>query len=280
MKNQIQMIKEQEVLGKQFRVYGTFEEPLFLAKDVAEWIDYSKTSQGYYNVSKMLMTIDEDEKLTITNSNSGGSKLFLTEDGLYEVLMQSRKPIAKQFKKEVKFILKQIRQTGGYIPIQQEESDTDILAKALLIAQRTIESKNKLLQEKENTINHQNQTINIITTNNTTFDEFERVVNAHIKAIATIKNQKVNEVWNALYSYLYDAEGMSLPVRAKNKRKRLDDEYFEKTSKRYSETTLKQRVSILSTVKESEYETVLTVVKSFAVKSGVDVTKITELKAN
>ena len=280
MKNQVQMIKEQEVLGKQFRVYGTFEEPLFLAKDVAEWIDYSKTSQGYYNVSKMLMTIDEDEKLTITNSNSGGSKVFLTEDGLYEVLMQSRKPIAKQFKKEVKGILKRIRQTGGYIPIQQEESDADILAKALLIAQRTIESKNKLLQEKENTINHQNQTINIITTNNTTFDEFERVVNAHVKAIATIKNQKVNEVWNALYSYLYDAEGMSLPVRAKNKRKRLNDEYFEKTSKHYSETTLKQKVSILSTVKESEYETVLTVVKSFAVKSGVDVTKITELKAS
>lgn len=278
MKNQIQMIKEQEVLGKQFRVYGTFEEPLFLAKDVADWIEYSVA-----NVNKMLDKVDEEEKTTHTISMNGNyttQAWFLTEDGLYEVLMQSRKPIAKQFKKEVKGILKQIRQTGGYIPIQQEESDADILAKALLIAQRTIESKNKLLQEKENTINHQNQTINIITTNNTTFDEFERVVNAHVKAIATIKNQKVNEVWNALYSYLYDAEGMSLPVRAKNKRKRLDDEYFEKTSKRYSETTLKQKVSILSTVKESEYETVLTVVKSFAVKSGVDVTKITELKAS
>lgn len=271
------MIKEQEVLGKQFRVYGTFEEPLFLAKDVADWIEYDVNKVG-----QMLKTVDEDEKKTSPLHYSGQVRnmWFLTEDGLYEVLMQSRKPIAKQFKKEVKSILKQIRQTGGYIPIQQEESDTDILAKALLIAQRTIESKNKLLQEKENTINHQNQTINIITTNNTTFDEFERVVNAHVKAIATIKNQKVNEVWNALYSYLYDAEGMSLPVRAKNKRKRLDDEYFEKTSKRYSETTLKQKVSILSTVKESEYETVLTVVKSFAVKSGVDVTKITELKAS
>lgn len=62
---------------------------------MAEWIDYSKTSQGYYNVSKMLLTIDEDEKITITNSNSGGKKVYLTEDGLYEVLMQSRKPIAK-----------------------------------------------------------------------------------------------------------------------------------------------------------------------------------------
>lgn len=91
-------------MSRNFKVYGTPENPLFLAKDVAEWIDYSKTSQGYYNTSKMLMTIDEDEKLTITNSNSGGSKIFLTEDGLYEVLMQSRKPIAKAFKKEVKKI--------------------------------------------------------------------------------------------------------------------------------------------------------------------------------
>ena len=63
----------------------------------------------------MLMTIDEEEKHTITNSKGGGKKVFLTEDGLYEVLMQSRKPIAKAFKKEVKAILKQIRQTGGYI---------------------------------------------------------------------------------------------------------------------------------------------------------------------
>lgn len=54
------------------------------------------------------MTIDEDEKLTITNSNSGGSKIYLTEDGLYEVLMQSRKPIAKAFKKEYVFYIELI----------------------------------------------------------------------------------------------------------------------------------------------------------------------------
>ena len=40
---------------------------------------------------------------------------FLTEDGLYEVLMQSRKPIAKQFKKNVKEILKTLRKSGGYV---------------------------------------------------------------------------------------------------------------------------------------------------------------------
>lgn len=43
--NELKVLNEQEVLGKQFRVYGTAEEPLFLAKDVAEWIEHSKPSR-------------------------------------------------------------------------------------------------------------------------------------------------------------------------------------------------------------------------------------------
>lgn len=146
----LQVIKEQEVLGKQFRVYGDIENPLFLAKDVAEWIDYSIS-----NVGKMLDKVDEEEKTTRTISTNGNyttQAWFLTEDGLYEVLMQSRKPIAKQFKKEVKKILKQIRMTGGYIPVKEEETDAEIMAKALLIAQSTIENKNKRINELENTV--------------------------------------------------------------------------------------------------------------------------------
>lgn len=132
---ELQIIKEQEILGKQFKMYGTVQTPLFLAKDVAEWVDYSKTSQGYYNTSMMLSKIDEDEKIkmsfsTINNADSRKNNLstdvwMLTEQGLYEVLMQSRKPIAKEFKKEVKAILKQIRLTGGYVQTDREEEFID-----------------------------------------------------------------------------------------------------------------------------------------------------------
>lgn len=111
--NELKVLNEQEVLGKQFRIYGTAEEPLFLAKDVAEWIEYSVS-----NVSKMLAVVDDEEKTIRTIVTSGSNyqteAWFLTEDGLYEVLMQSRKPIAKQFKKEVKEILKTIRKHGIY----------------------------------------------------------------------------------------------------------------------------------------------------------------------
>ena len=71
---------------------------------------------------------------------------------MYEVLMQSRKPIAKQFKKEVKNILKQIRKTGGYIPVNEKDDDLTILAKAHLILERTIQEKNAIIEEKSNAL--------------------------------------------------------------------------------------------------------------------------------
>ena len=108
---ELKVIDERVVFEKNFRVYGDFENPLFLAKDVAEWIDYDKEKVG-----QMLNTVDIDEKITSPIHYSGQVRnmWFLTEDGLYEVLMLSRKPIAKKWKKKVKEILKEIRKTGSY----------------------------------------------------------------------------------------------------------------------------------------------------------------------
>lgn len=114
--NEIKVIRCQEVLGKDFKVYGDIDEPLFLAKDVANMIEHS-------DVSKMVKAVDEDEKVKNSILTLGGEQeaWFLTEAGLYEILFQSRKPIAKAFKKEVKAILKELRKTGVVIT----ESATD-----------------------------------------------------------------------------------------------------------------------------------------------------------
>jgi prophage antirepressor-like protein len=137
--NSIQVLSETELLGHKFTVYGTAENPLFLAKEVAECIDYAKRSNGSYNTTMMLQSVDEEEKVANIVDTLGGNQevWFLTEDGLYEVLMQSRKPIAKEFKKGVKEILKSIRKTGGYIATTEEESPEEIMARALTIAQAT-----------------------------------------------------------------------------------------------------------------------------------------------
>lgn len=134
----VEVINEQEVLGKNFRMYGTVDSPLFLAKDVAEWIDYAKRSNGTYDTSKMLKNVDEEEKVANIVRTPGGPQemWFLTEDGLYEVLMQSRKPIAKAFKKQVKAILKEIRKTGQYIAKPMSELEILNRATAVMMEQQ------------------------------------------------------------------------------------------------------------------------------------------------
>ena len=103
---------EVTLMGKTFNVYGTMEEPLFRAKDVADWIEHSK-------VSMMVESVDEDEKVkgicevnnvyTTSKARDTQEMWFLTENGVYEVLMLSRKPVAKDFKKEVKKMLHALR---------------------------------------------------------------------------------------------------------------------------------------------------------------------------
>lgn len=136
------VIQETEILGKRIVMYGSIENPLFLANDVAKWIQHSQ-------VSKMVKSIDGDEKLMGTLFLSGQDRdvWFLTEDGLYEVCMQSRKPIAKQMKKEIKTYLKQIRKTGGYIPVTTHDDDLTIMARAHQILERTIAQKDQIIQQ-------------------------------------------------------------------------------------------------------------------------------------
>jgi len=114
-KNVLEVVAEVEILGKKIEMYGSIENPLFLVIDVANWIEHTHTT-------KMISSVEEDEKLngTIVHSGQKRDVLFLTEDGLYEACMNSRKPIAKQMKKEIKAYLKQIRLTGGAVETNRE----------------------------------------------------------------------------------------------------------------------------------------------------------------
>ena len=154
MAKQTEVLKTTELLGQQFTVYGSIQEPLFVASDVATMINHPNTSE-------LVKLVDDDEKLTSTILRAGQNRdvWMLTENGLYEVLMQSRKPIAKQFKKGVKQILHEIRTTGGYIATTSTMTDTEIMAKAILLANNTIEQRNARIKELEDTNEKQTNTI-------------------------------------------------------------------------------------------------------------------------
>lgn len=155
--NEMQVLQKTTLLGKELTVYGNAENPLFLAKDVAEWIEFDINQVG-----KMLQTVDDDEKLTVTLLRSGQNRQvwMLTENGLYEVLMQSRKPIAKQFKKGVKAILKEIRTKGGYMAVKSDDTPEEIMAKAILLANSTIERQKErisVLETEKSLVEEQNR---------------------------------------------------------------------------------------------------------------------------
>lgn len=119
------------VLNTQFNMYGTSDDPLFLAIEVAELIEYSEDKVG-----QMLENVDDDEKLTDTIYRAGQKRemWFLTENGLYELLMQSRKPKAKRFKAEIKKLLNQIRRgTLRYTRVASDRENTLMIENAHLI---------------------------------------------------------------------------------------------------------------------------------------------------
>ncbi|KST82644.1 phage antirepressor [Lactococcus lactis] len=127
----------QNIDGFNAKIYGTAENPLFLAKDIAELIEHSRASE-------MLKTVDDDEKLMqpILASGQNRNMWFLTEDGLYEVLMSSKKPQAKVFKKKVKEILKTIRKHGAYMT-------NEVIEKTLTSPDFIIQLATKLKDEQE-----------------------------------------------------------------------------------------------------------------------------------
>ncbi len=217
MAAQIQVLKQTELLGHQFTVYGTAENPMFLAREIAECIDYDKTS-----LNKLVASVDDDEKGRNIIPTPGGNQQvwFLTEGGLYEVLMQSRKPIAKQFKKGVKQILHEVRTTGGYISTKQEDTPEEIMARALTIAQATLAKREErlkqleaenaqkqiIIERKDEEISIKDDTIKVLAPKGKCYDEImssEGLVTTNMIAaflgVSAIKQNKLLCEWGVQY---------------------------------------------------------------------------------
>ena len=152
--------------GYELSVYGTIENPLFVAGEVAKMIDYGKNGSTSYAVNAMVRTVDREEKkvrLIISPDGNTLSTTLLTEDGFYEVLLMSRKPVAKELKKKVKEVLKALRIKGryeveGHPALESKTSQAEIdksRARALelekeaeVIRERTMEMKERIEYHK------------------------------------------------------------------------------------------------------------------------------------
>lgn len=124
-------------------------EPWFVLKDCMSILDLG-------NPTETVKMFDKDEFSTTEVIDSIGRRqqtYIISEPGLYRLVMKSRKPEAKEFQRWVTHeVLPQIRRTGGYIPTSESDSDEDIMARAVLVAQKTIKQKNQQIAEQQTRI--------------------------------------------------------------------------------------------------------------------------------
>lgn len=127
------------------RTAGSAEQPLFCLADVCKALDLQP--------SAVMRRLDDGVISSNPISDSLGRQQianFVNEDGLYDVILDSRKPEAKVFRKWVTSeVLPTIRRTGGYIATNGTMSDAEIMAKAVLVAQSTIEARNTRIKQLE-----------------------------------------------------------------------------------------------------------------------------------
>ena len=151
MNNEIQPF---EFEGNKVRALADGDEVMFVASDIAKIL-------GYRDAANLARNLDDDERGIHEVSTPSGMQnmTVLTESGLYRSILNREiayvkepeaQAVVKRFQRWVTHeVLPQIRKTGGYIPAGDADSDEDIMARAVLVAQKTIERKNQQLQAKD-----------------------------------------------------------------------------------------------------------------------------------
>ena len=140
------MIFKNEEFGE-IRSIEIKNEPYFIGKEIAEVL-------GYSNPLKAIREhVDEEDKGVNEMVTPGGKQnmILINESGLYSLIMSSKLPNAKRFKRWVTSeVLPSIRKTGGYIAGEENMTEDELVLKAMTVLNAKVENlkqKNKQLQE-------------------------------------------------------------------------------------------------------------------------------------
>ena len=140
MDNSIQIFNSPQF--GEIRTAGTSDNPMFCLSDLCRALGLSAKGVN--------QRLDKEVISNYPLETAGGVQqaLFVNEDGLYDVILESRKPEAKKFRKWVTSeVLPSIRKTGGFIAAGVEDTDEEIMARALLVADATIKRKDERIAQ-------------------------------------------------------------------------------------------------------------------------------------
>ena len=137
--NEIQIFKNQE-FGAIRTMSNEQGDVMFCAKDVAEALGYNNTMKAVRD------HVDEEDKLRerIVLSGQNRQAIFINESGLYALILSSKLDSAKRFKHWVTSeVLPAIRKQGGYMVARPDETDEQVLARALQIMQAAVQHRDE-----------------------------------------------------------------------------------------------------------------------------------------
>lgn len=138
--NELQIFNNAEF--GQIRTVTKDNEPWFVASDICKALELS-------NPTMATQRLDEDERSKF-NLGRQGEAVIVNEFGLYNLVLASRKQGAKEFKRWITHeVIPSIRKSGGYIAGQEQMSDAELMAKALLVAQKQIEQRNAIIEQQK-----------------------------------------------------------------------------------------------------------------------------------
>lgn len=145
MNNTMVKVFENEQFG-QMRTTVRDDTIWFVGKDVARALGYEKPTDA------VRKKVDEDDRgVSKIETPSGTQEMtIINESGLYSLVLSSKLPTAKAFKRWITSeVIPSIRKTGGYIMGQEEMSDIELLSRAVLVAQNQIAQRDSRIAEME-----------------------------------------------------------------------------------------------------------------------------------
>lgn len=272
MKNELTIFEgiELEVLTKEDVNVEFNGECLFNGKQVTAILGYKNCNReidAYCDEDCIeLITKDKLNTEIVLSLGQRGTK-FINEDGVMDLIYNSKLPKAKEFKKKVREIVKSVQATGKYDSIEEQiktiQDETERNLKLTIYQYQNIVKINPndilsamCLSQKQNELNTYLQQKEIDKLKSTIDDVNKKLDNVciigdrkqftnEVKSVARATGKEIADIYSLTYKQLLNDYGIDLKTRCENKKKKLQDERLNQGKKPLSPSTLKQKVNNL-----------------------------------
>ena len=270
---------ELEVLTKEDVNIDFNGECLFNGKQVTTILGYSKENYA----RDINRHCDEDcielitkDKLTSKMELTLGQRgtYFINEDGVMDLIYNSKLPKAKEFKKKVREIVKSVQATGKYDSIEeqiktiQDETERNLKLTIYQYQQIVKIQPNDILSamclsQKQNELNTYLQSKEIAKIKDDIEEVTKKLDNVcvigdrkqftnEVKSVSRATGKEIADIYSLTYKELEDVYGIDLKARCENKKKKIQEERLNNGKKPLSPTTLKGKINCLSVADEEQ----------------------------